>query len=87
MARPMIKGDVVTARARVAEDAEGRVIQAGPATYTVEWTSGKRSRIAQGYVGVRLITAEPECPHCGSSNVGAYVCSDCGKSTLHPWAR
>lgn len=33
----------------------GRVIKAGPATYTVEWESGLCNRACQGYANVQVV--------------------------------
>lgn len=36
----------------------GRVVKAGSATYTVEWESGIRNRVMQGYRGINHCYAE-----------------------------
>lgn len=33
----------------------GRVVKAGPATYTVRWESGIQNRVCQGYRGIDKI--------------------------------
>ena|SRR3990167_11055548 len=58
--RPMKRGDFVRTYfdtgALGAQILLGRVMKAGRATYTVEWESGIRNRIVQGYKGVELVT-------------------------------
>ena len=70
----------VVRAARSAYDNVAEVIQAGRFQTTFAIYSQRQHLTSDERSG----HADPvdTCAHCGSENLGAFVCSDCGKSTL-----